>query len=113
MDRSDLLNRMAPHVRYELDKVIDFLAISNDWTGVLRPELEKLTQESILEAATMAMVSLRSERLGTLSWHQTLYQTRRFTRRDGQGQRSRVRVRSAAQGCCWSWSSAPFIVART
>lgn len=51
MERSDLLNKMAPHVRYELDKMIDFMAIGNGWTGVLRPEFEKLTQESILEAA--------------------------------------------------------------
>ena len=51
MDHGELLNKMAPHVRYELDKVIDFLVIGNHWTGVLRPEIDKLTQESILEAA--------------------------------------------------------------
>jgi hypothetical protein len=51
MERSDLLNKMASHVRYEVDKMIDFLAIGNHWTGVLRPDIGRLTQESILEAA--------------------------------------------------------------
>ena len=51
MDESELLDKMIAHVRYELDKVIDFLITGNHWTGVLRPEIDKLTQESILEAA--------------------------------------------------------------
>lgn len=51
MERSDLLKKMAPHVRYELNMMIDFLAIGNDWTSSLPPELDKLAQESVLEAA--------------------------------------------------------------
>lgn len=51
MERSDLLSQMVPHVRYELDKMIDFLTIRNHWTSVLRPDIDKLTRESILEAA--------------------------------------------------------------
>jgi hypothetical protein len=51
MDRAELLTKMASHVRYELDKVIDFLVIGNDWADKLRPDLKKLTEESILEAA--------------------------------------------------------------
>lgn len=51
MEKSELLDKMVPHVRYELDKMIDFLAVRNDWVGVLRPDMAKLTAESILEAA--------------------------------------------------------------
>lgn len=47
----DVLTKMASHVRYELDKMIDFLALGNGWADVLRPDLQKLTQESVLEAA--------------------------------------------------------------
>lgn len=51
MDRAKLLTKMASHVRYEVDKIVDFLVIGNDWADVLRPELKKLTEESLLEAA--------------------------------------------------------------
>jgi hypothetical protein len=51
VERSELLEKMVPHVRYELDKMIDFVTMGNAWNGVLRPELEKLAHESILEAA--------------------------------------------------------------
>lgn len=49
MDRAELLTKMASHVRYEVDKVVDFLVIGQDWAAVLRPELKKLTEESHLE----------------------------------------------------------------
>lgn len=51
MDSAEVLTKMAWHVRYELDKVVDFLVIGNDWADALRPDLRKLTTESILEAA--------------------------------------------------------------
>lgn len=51
MERPDLLKKTVPHVRYELDKMIDFLAVGNDWTAALRPELDELARESILQAA--------------------------------------------------------------
>lgn len=51
MERAELLTKMVSHVRYELDKVVDFLVIGNDWADVLRADLRKLTEESLLEAA--------------------------------------------------------------
>jgi hypothetical protein len=46
-----LLDEMVPHVSYEVEHVLDFVAWGNGCCVVLHPSLAKLTSESLLEAA--------------------------------------------------------------
>ena len=62
----DELTKMASHVRYELDKMIDFLALGNGWADVLRPDLQKLTQEMGMNLAGVKKVLDLERRIATL-----------------------------------------------